>query len=333
MAEKYLYCQTGKVEDVIFPGKAFLTFLLHGKPQRVLLWVKCFIYQGKTLEQTDNFIDKLSVGDTVYFDCHVYDKESRDHCQWYAAKASKDMPEEMQMKTVPRVRNQNGYISEVDPGKGVITFDFYDEEQRVIFVRSRFYYFGKRMSNKKNLRDFLSENDPLQFDAEQCEPSEDNYYCTWFATQVWKGKRPTTQGSTWTLSGPSDDLTADDSASNAGGIIRDTSEDFPSLGLPQGLTEKQGYKAFEVNTSVREGKGNVLSLFNEECGLALWMVRHNTWETVFFHRKNTYLDSIHLSNFDLQESFSEGTPLEIQAVPAVPEFPCRWIAQKAIARY
>lgn len=58
------------------------------------------------------------------------------------------------------------------------------------------------------------------------------------------------QGSTWTLSGPSDDVTADDSASNAGGIIRDTAEDFPSLGLPQGLTEKQGYK---VSVALKTG--------------------------------------------------------------------------------
>lgn len=42
-----------------------------------------------------------------------------------------------------------------------------------------------------------------------------------------------------------DDLTADDSASNAGGGGQGDvpgSDDFPSLGLPPGLTERQGYK-------------------------------------------------------------------------------------------
>lgn len=44
---------------------------------------------------------------------------------------------------------------------------------------------------------------------------------------------------------PTDDLTPDDSASNAGGGGQGDvpgPDDFPSLGLPKGLTERQGYK-------------------------------------------------------------------------------------------
>ncbi|XP_042240250.1 uncharacterized protein LOC121878228 isoform X2 [Homarus americanus] len=274
MTDKYLFNQRGRVEELFLPGKAILTFLLHGQAQRVLLWVKCFNYQGKLLDKADSLIGKLQIGDILYFDCHIYDKESSDNCQWYAASASIEPPDDQQLKPlVPRVSNQNGHISELDPGKGVILFEFFDEEQRVFFLRSKFYLFGKRPANKRSLKEFLSESDPLQFDAEMCEPNSDNYNCTWFATVVWKGKKPqscaTGHGGT-----PGDDLTADDSASNAGGICRDFNglEEFPSLCLPPGLSDKQGYKAFEVNTSIREGKGNVLKLFNEECGLALWMV-------------------------------------------------------------
>ncbi|XP_045597121.1 uncharacterized protein [Procambarus clarkii] len=336
MTEKYLFNQTGTVEEIIWPGKAILTFALHNVEQRVLLWVKCFVHQGKNLEKTDSFVGKLSVGDFLNFDCHVYDKASSDNCQWYAATASKEPPQKSSSKTpVPRVMNQNGYISELDPGKGVILFDFYDEEQRVFFLRSKFYHFGKRPASKRSLKEFLSENDPLQFDAEMCEANEENFNCTWFASVVWKGKKPLVSGSiahTTMMTG--DDVTADDSISNVGGINREVpgADEFPSLGLPPGLTNKQGYTAFEVNSNIRKGKGTVLKLFNEECGIALWMIHRNTWETVFFHRKNSYLDSVSLSSFDIQESYSEGTSLEISAVPAIPEFPCRWIAHKAVAK-
>lgn len=335
MTEKYLFSQIGIVEEIFLPGKAIIQFSLHNHVQRVLLWVKCFVYQGQTLERTESFVGKLSIGDLLYFDCHVYDKVSSDNCQWYAARASKEPLDNQMKSSVPRIMSQNGYISELDPGKGVIIFDSFDEEQRVFFLRSKLYLFGKRPASKRSLKEFLSENDPLQFDAEMCEPNSDNYSCNWFATLVWKGKKPQISGSTMhSSSGPVDDISADDSVSNAGGICRDFTsiDEFPSFGLPPGLTDKQGYKALEVSNSVKDGKGNVLKLFNEESGIALWMVHRNTWETVFFHRKNSYLDSLSLSSFDLQESFSEGTTLEISAVPAVPEFPCRWIARRAVAK-
>lgn len=46
------------------------------------------------------------------------------------------------------------------------------------------------------------------------------------------------------ISGPVDDVTADDSASNAEGICRDlaNTDEFPAFGLSTGLSDKQGYK-------------------------------------------------------------------------------------------
>ncbi|XP_045114340.1 uncharacterized protein LOC123506363 isoform X1 [Portunus trituberculatus] len=334
MAE-YLFHQTGLVEEVFLPGKAILTFLLNGQVQRVLLWVKSFIHQGKLLDKTDSFANKLSLGDVVHFHCHVYDKQSSDNCQWYAAKASKEPVSEATVQPSTKVINRSGYISEVDPGKGVILFDFHEEENRVFFMRSKFFLFGKRLTGKRSLQEFLSENDPLQFDAEMCEPSDENYNCNWFATLVWKGKRPIGMGLGGLLGytgGATSDPGMEEIASTLSGVTPSSYDEFPTLSLPPGLIDKQGYKAFEVNNNLREGHGNVLKLFNEESGLALWMVRCNTWETVFFHRRNAFLDTVSLRNFDIQESFSEGTSLEISAVPALAEFPCRWIARRVVAR-
>ncbi|KAG0716946.1 hypothetical protein GWK47_008459 [Chionoecetes opilio] len=339
MAEKYLFHQTGKVEELFLPGKAILTFQLNGQVQRVLMWVKSFMHQGKMLDKSESFANKLSVGDVVHFDCHVYDKESSDNCQWFAAKASKDPVSEASVQPNTKVINRSGHISEVDHGKGVILFDFYDQEHRVFFMRSKFFLFGKRLTGKRSLQEFLSENDPLQFDAEMCEPSDENYNCCWFATLVWKGKKPVGSslgpgGMLGFTPGVINDLGFIDDmgcASFGTGVVPSGFDEFPTLSLPPGLIDKQGYKAFEVSNSSREGHGNVLKLYNEECGLALWMVRCNTWETVFFHRRNTFLDTVNLRNFDLQESFSEGTSVEICAVPAMAEFPCRWIARRVTA--
>ena len=57
----------------------------------------------------------------------LHTQESNDNCQWYAAKASKEPVSDATVQSYPKVVNHNGHISEVDPGKGVILFDFYDE--------------------------------------------------------------------------------------------------------------------------------------------------------------------------------------------------------------
>lgn len=77
-------------------------------------------------------------------------------------------------------------------------------------------------------------------------------------------------------------------------------------------------QAFEMSNKLREGHGNVLKLFNEESGLALWMVRCNTWETVFFHRSSAFLDTVSLRNFDIQESFSEGEFVRWSVIHVMP---------------
>ena len=57
-------------------------------------------------------------------------------------------------------------------------------------MRSKYYHFEKRPGNKHSLTEFLSENDPVQFDAQQCEPGPTNKNSSWFSTIVWKGKKP-----------------------------------------------------------------------------------------------------------------------------------------------
>ena len=36
----------------------------------------------------------------------------------------------------------------------------------------------------------LSEGDPVQFEAVPQDSNDNPYYCSWFASLIWKGKRP-----------------------------------------------------------------------------------------------------------------------------------------------
>ena len=117
-----------------------------------------------------------------------------------------------------------GWISELNPRKGVLTFDNNGKDERVLFLASKVYFFEKRIGGKQALTDFLSEGDPVQFEAVPQEGADgggveanpanrqafastlgffyrllrsysclyisDFSYCTWFANLVWKGKRP-----------------------------------------------------------------------------------------------------------------------------------------------
>jgi hypothetical protein len=60
-----------------------------------------------------------------------------------------------------------------------------------LFLASKLFLSGKRLGSKQNLETRLIE-DKVQFDAVPCEQSENDSSCSWFATVVWKGKKPYT---------------------------------------------------------------------------------------------------------------------------------------------
>lgn len=58
-----------------------------------------------------------------------------------------------------------GWISELNPRKGVLTFENNDQDVRVLFMASRVWTFEKRVHNKQMLTDVLTEGDWVQFEA------------------------------------------------------------------------------------------------------------------------------------------------------------------------
>merc|ERR1719397_1917309 len=146
--------------------------------------------------------DFVKVGDIIDFDGHIYDKggfgNSKDRCNYYAMRAwkasqSKVLAKE-QMLTAkagrPPLTVGTGWISEIFPRKGVLTFNNNGRDERVLFLASKVYIFEKRFGTKQSLDQMLSLDDPVQFEAVPQDSSDNPHQCTWFAQLIWKGRRP-----------------------------------------------------------------------------------------------------------------------------------------------
>lgn len=68
---------------------------------------------------------------------------------------------------------------------------FIGVEESVLFLGSKLFMSGKRVSAKTNLTQLsgLEEGRALGFDAVPCDPVDGGRY-GWFATVVWKGRKP-----------------------------------------------------------------------------------------------------------------------------------------------
>lgn len=69
-----------------------------------------------------------------------------------------------------------------------------EKEENVMFLGSKLYTSGKRVPAKTYLKCLpgLDEGASVMFDAVPIHPSG-LYSCRWFATIVWKGRKPSTE--------------------------------------------------------------------------------------------------------------------------------------------
>lgn len=62
----------------------------------------------------------------------------------------------------------------------------------MLFLGSKLWIGGKRVQAKAALLSLagLEEGRSLNFDAVPCDPNDSDGKCSWFATAVWKGRKP-----------------------------------------------------------------------------------------------------------------------------------------------
>ncbi|XP_018028195.1 uncharacterized protein LOC108683394 [Hyalella azteca] len=318
MAERYLYYVSGEVLEIAGLSKAVLKFELGGNIWRTILWCKNFFHENEFLDSYASFNGILNVGDRVTFHCHPYDKDPNpDACEYFAARAWRSLDTDEPLT----IANQQGRVELLEPGKGVLEFMFFDKVESVLFLRSKYYNFGRKITTKA-LTEFLNLDDMVQFDAVRCKPTQDNKHCSWMAKLVWKGKKPTS-----TLPGLLPSM------HNA--ALHDDADAIDDDGVPVSESavnaeHRRLYQDFESHASERSGSGAVMTLLSEEAGVALWLLAPNRWETVFFHRSVAFLDDIPLAKYNLQESCPQSTKVELTAVPSVEGFPCKWVARRVL---
>ena len=171
-SHRYHFNCTGMVKEIAYPNKAIIHFKLNGKDERALLLSKTLTIDGKALEESRPLSSAIKVNDVIHFDCHIYDKggvgSGKDRCNYFAMRAWKNSPEFENNRTTGGPATTNGaqsantkfgtgWISELNPRKGVLTFDNSGCDERVLFLASKVYFFEKRLGAKQSLNgEFLS---------------------------------------------------------------------------------------------------------------------------------------------------------------------------------
>nr|CAD7576094.1 unnamed protein product [Timema californicum] len=283
----YLQNLVGKVVAIPQPYKAILEFPHKGKTERSLLWVDRLTVNGKATAPGHMMHDYLHVGSKVRFSCHTFNESGIDQCGWFTTSAIRQDPNDISnapsstnLTTLVQGQfNAKGIIHLVAPRQGVIAFnDESGTEQLVMFLGSKVYLFGKRLGSKQSLQTCLPLEDRVQFDAIPTDPLENDHRCRWFATAVWKGQKPNVDY-------------------EAPGSI--------DQGESQNLVKAIKQLTSSPKATFLQAHGQMLSVLNQEFGVALVSIKPNVWESVLFHRSAAYLYKLCLKKQDLRKIFKE----------------------------
>jgi len=333
-AGRYVFGITGQIKEIIYPSKAILGFKYNGKEEKAILLVHKLHVDNIPVEEHRLMSDFVKVGDIIDFDGHIYDKggfgNSKDRCNYYAMRAwkasqSKVLAKEQMLTGKagrPPLTVGTGWISEIFPRKGVLTFNNNGRDERVLFLASKVYIFEKRLGTKQSLDQVLSDGDPVQFEAVPQDSQDNPYYCSWFASLVWKGKRP-----------PFEDpnLATGNTLSVVGrrGSIGSTgsSESISTDGSSESLASLPTSTPVE---NVERGVGVIAKILDEACGLIWWPIRPNHFQSVWFDRKHTFLYGMNLAQHDLGETFRQGDPVNFICVRTNDPAPTRWVARQVL---
>lgn len=203
-----------------------------------------------------------------------------------------------------------GWVSELSPRKGVLTFENMGRDERVLFLASKVWFFEKRLGSRQPLTDVLSEGDPVQFEAVPQESSEkeDNSFtgsCPWFANLVWKGRRPSTEDHSVSNSGVGTYAVASSNERRASlGSSESSNDNLSTTGDDVSLhpTWTNGF----VNDGIIKGAGIIGKIINDKTGVIWWLKSANHLQSVWFDARQTFLYGSNLADKNLLEVFNEG---------------------------
>jgi len=374
---RYYFNNVGTVRDLVYPNKAILNFKLNGKDERAILLAKMLTLDGKTPDEHKNLDHYLKTGDVIHFDCHIYDKgggvgSGKDKCNYYVMRATKNSKaydlrnsdggsgasttvggaqnpavagaSGFNLMTIPIQRGNNvilgtGWVSELNPRKGVLTFDNGGHDERVLILASKVYIFERRLGARQYLSDVLTEGDLVQFEAVPQQQNEGdaasgtsgNLYCTWFANLVWKGRRPPSvdEPNSSLSSVPLGFNTSQQQPAVRRGSQEDDSAQQQTVSTtPSSLnTAAPLFNGF-VSENVIRGVGMIARILNEKSGIVWWLKSTNNFQSVWFEAKQSFLYGCNLAEKNLFDVFKDGDPVIFIAERPPANFPTFWVAKQ-----
>uniref|UniRef100_A0A1B6LXP5 Uncharacterized protein n=1 Tax=Graphocephala atropunctata TaxID=36148 RepID=A0A1B6LXP5_9HEMI len=299
----------GRVVEISPKFKAIVQFQLDNKTERALLWYDKLKVNGQPPPKEGSIDEYLEVDAPLKFLCHNFDDSGVDRCRWYITCAWKQDVRDVDLKDNDTILhglyNCGGQILEVARRQGILSFSINGLEENVLFLASKLFVSGKRVSTKASLQQLpgFEEGRAIMFDAVPCDPADSDGRCRWFATVVWRGRKPVMEY---------------EDARN----VRNTQ----SAQLPQ-LAEIKLITSSPHSLFLRS-EGQVMKIINAEYGLMIGAIKKNKWESVLFHRSHVMLFDRRLVNEDLTTIFEEGDKLRVVAAAAPKRMGVRWVASQ-----
>lgn len=336
---RYIFGITGTVREIVYPSKAILCFKFNGKDEKAILLVHKYLIDGAAVDEQKLMSDILKIGDVVEFDGHIYDKggfgQGKDKCNYYAMRAWKASPSKVAAKdhmaggksVRPSTIEGTGFISEVFPRKGVLVFERDGAEERVLFLASKFYIFEKRLGTKQSLEQVLNEGDPVQFEAMPQDGQDNQHFCSWFASLVWKGKKPFDESLIGTSVPPPVGISgrrgsigstgSSESISTEGSAVSAGSDSLLNTNLS---LSKQMSSSSALLDQVVRGRGFVARILSDKTLLIWWYRQPNYLQSVWFQSQQSIF-----SNKDLRHIFKEGDAVKFVCSKST-SAPTQWCA-------
>ncbi|XP_063230868.1 uncharacterized protein LOC134535583 [Bacillus rossius redtenbacheri] len=309
---------TGMVAEVEM-HKAIIVFGHEGDQEHALLKKEKLTIRGQHV-RAESLPEVLPVGSIIKFWCYKIPEIKSVECAWFVTHAIKQdscqfgVSLDSNSKNSPGCVNQtadflpglhqlHGTIFEMSERHGVIAYDTAGEN-RVYFTAHKLVLFGKTVDQNQKLPEVIQVGDLVYFDAMPMHSQGNVKSCSWFATLVWKGRRPN--------------------------ICK--SEVSTDIGLKHLLTDGSNLQqmlyqfASDPNAMFVKTEARVMFLINNEFGVAMLLMKHNISMSALFHRSVCYLLGHSLKHCNLQKFLKEGDHIKFVGVEAPPGLISKFVA-------
>nr|XP_050857719.1 uncharacterized protein LOC127067153 [Vespula vulgaris] len=296
-----LHFVVGHINRVLSINSAEIVFMLDDKLQKVYLKKEKYFHNGRLIPQDESLFRYIKCGMKVKFSCRIL-RQQKCLYGWIALMC---WPTEQTLGLSVSLKVGMQYISgrifTLDEKHGVlVTNDITGKEYKVYFLTSNFFYHGKKLDLSQSSLNEISLTDVIFFDAVPCIPEENEYNCEWYATCVFKGKRP-----------------------NMNNIVPEPLID--DLGTEEILQVIENC-FINPNSMFLIGKGILLNTINNDFGLILGEFQYNIFKEILFHKNNTYVFKMCLDKYGLPDILKRGDRMKFVAIGAPPGFFVEWIA-------